>query len=615
MHLIPTIINVFLSASPIYSIPLCPPSLSLSLSNTTFSLHRRALFTGQIPTLPPINHIQPICSTSNPPNRHTQQLLHAQHIPLGIHRKVLKVPCLGNVLGPSRHRLINHLDLRHGFQTTRHGIQNLPLVFIRPPDLHLGQSREDVQLGQIQRGEPINERGILHLGNVEPSHPSRSPGGRAPLGPHDAEVLADGTGYLALELGGEGSLAHARAIRLGGAVNPVDLLGTHAQSGEHRSDGGVARRHVGVRSEIDVEHGGVGALDENFFPRVVRVVGVLDGIGGHGADLGSDGFVVRQLTVDVDFQSGKGAHVRGREFAEAHFEEVKVLEVADANAVAADFGSVGRTDALLGGPDLVPPELVFVEPVDLLVEVEDEVGAVGDEDAAFGVDSRLEESVELVEEGGEVDDDAVADDAGGLLVEDAGGEEVEFVLLALDDDGVSGVGSSGDTGADVVFLRQHIDQLSLPLVAPLTPQYDVYAGFCIFPTTCRRRGGGFGIVGVFVGGGGGSGDSEGLLDGFHPILNVTQHPHNTFGTSILLFCSIAVCHVRNPISFLIVIVVVVGLLLLLKHHGGTSRGYHRRSSRRGGCGRSEARCSLEEGCLKHDMIYVLIYLSNIFVGG
>lgn len=51
-----------------------------------------------------------------------------------------------------------------------------------------------------------------------------------------------------------------------------------------------------------------------------------------------------------------------------------------------------------------------------------------------------------------MDDDAVADDAHGLFVEDSGGEEVEFVLFALDDDGVAGVGSSGDSGAYVVFL-------------------------------------------------------------------------------------------------------------------------------------------------------------------
>lgn len=34
---------------------------------------------------------------------------------------------------------------------------------------------------------------------------------------------------------------------------------------------------------------------------------------------------------------------------------------------------------------------------------------------------------------------------------------MEFVLFALDDNGVSGVGPAGDSGADVVFLGEHVD--------------------------------------------------------------------------------------------------------------------------------------------------------------
>jgi hypothetical protein len=51
-----------------------------------------------------------------------------------------------------------------------------------------------------------------------------------------------------------------------------------------------------------------------------------------------------------------------------------------------------------------------------------------------------------------VHDDAVTDDARRVRVEYAGGEEVELVLFAVDDDGVPGVGSAGDAGADVVLL-------------------------------------------------------------------------------------------------------------------------------------------------------------------
>jgi hypothetical protein len=60
-----------------------------------------------------------------------------------------------------------------------------------------------------------------------------------------------------------------------------------------------------------------------------------------------------------------------------------------------------------------------------------------------------------------VHDDAVPHDARRVRVEYAGGEEVELVLPAVDDDGVPGVGSAGDAGADVVLL------FFLPIVVPI----------------------------------------------------------------------------------------------------------------------------------------------------
>ena len=53
-----------------------------------------------------------------------------------------------------------------------------------------------------------------------------------------------------------------------------------------------------------------------------------------------------------------------------------------------------------------------------------------------------------------MDDDAIADDARGLVIENARGKQMELVLLALYDDGMTSVGAASDTGADVVFLSE-----------------------------------------------------------------------------------------------------------------------------------------------------------------
>ncbi len=48
-----------------------------------------------------------------------------------------------------------------------------------------------------------------------------------------------------------------------------------------------------------------------------------------------------------------------------------------------------------------------------------------------------------------------------------GGQEVELVLPATDNDGVSCVGSDGDAGTDIVFLRLRRRALFVPIVVPI----------------------------------------------------------------------------------------------------------------------------------------------------
>ena len=49
--------------------------------------------------------------------------------------------------------------------------------------------------------------------------------------------------------------------------------------------------------------------------------------------------------------------------------------------------------------------------------------------------------------------DTIAQDADGMRIEHATGQEVEFVFLALDDNGMSGIAATGDSGTDIIFLH------------------------------------------------------------------------------------------------------------------------------------------------------------------
>lgn len=105
--------------------------------------------------------------------------------------------------------------------------------------------------------------------------------------------------------------------------------------------------------------------------------------------------------------------------------DLLVKHLADGDAVAGGHGAVGWANTTLGGADAVTAELLLLETVDLNVAVGDDVASVGDEETLANVLQALGLEVgHLLEEGRDVDNGAGANEAEGLGVEEAGGEEV-----------------------------------------------------------------------------------------------------------------------------------------------------------------------------------------------
>ena len=145
---------------------------------------------------------------------------------------------------------------------------------------------------------------------------------------------------------------------------------------------------------------------------------------------------------------------------------LQMPEVGDPDAAAAVLVLVRRADAPPGGAELLA---LLAGGVEQLVIGQDQMGAVGDEDPALGVDAPLGELVQLAEEGLGIEHDAVAHDAGDPRVEDAGRDLPEDELGLADDDGVPGVGAALVAHDQVGPLGEHVDQLALAFVAPLRP--------------------------------------------------------------------------------------------------------------------------------------------------
>ena len=81
------------------------------------------------------------------------------------------------------------------------------------------------------------------------------------------------------------------------------------------------------------------------------------------------------------------------------------------------------------------------------------------------------EFVELCDQHLGIDDAAVADHA-RLATHDAARQRTDLVRVVADDDRVPGVRSALVAADDVRVLREQVDDLSLPLVAPLRPDDD-----------------------------------------------------------------------------------------------------------------------------------------------
>ena len=100
-------------------------------------------------------------------------------------------------------------------------------------------------------------------------------------------------------LGGERTFAHTGGVGLDNAKDSADLVGTDAETGANTADGGGGRSHVGIGAEVNVEHGSVGAFDEDLLALLDGHVNLVHGIADHGKEIGKHGLNLGQFAFEV----------------------------------------------------------------------------------------------------------------------------------------------------------------------------------------------------------------------------------------------------------------------------------------------------------------------------
>lgn len=106
------------------------------------------------------------------------------------------------------------------------------------------------------------------------------------------------------------------------------------------------------------------------------------------------------------------------------------------------------------------------------MNIKHDMRTIADEDATLGIEPMLFEGLQLLEETGDVDDAAAADEVDAAGIDEARGEDVEVVGDAIGDNGVASVVAALGATAERGVVREDVDEFAFAFVAELAAQTD-----------------------------------------------------------------------------------------------------------------------------------------------
>ena len=245
---------------------------------------------------------------------------------------------------------------------------------------------------------------------------------------------------------------------------------THAAPGDR-----VRRGDERIRAVVDVEQRALRALEQDDAVVVERAVGQRRRVGDEllQAMAEREVLVAHRLEVQprVARERPQAQALRLERGHDLLLEDLLVEHVLHADPEARGLVGVAGPDPALRRADLELAELRLAGVVEHQVVGHDQVGVGRDLEPA-DVDAPRPQVVDLLGQHARVDHDAVADHARLAGVEDPARDEVELPRLAVAHDRVPGVVAALEADDHVRALGEQVDDLALPLVAPLGANDD-----------------------------------------------------------------------------------------------------------------------------------------------
>ena len=204
-------------------------------------------------------------------HRHAHELLDEPHVIAGRGREFLEPGRRLDLLTPTGQGLVDRPHLVHHRLVVRNVVVTGAVgSLVTDADLQLGEWRENVELGEREFGAGVEPHGVLEHHQVEPPGAPAPLGVGAELGAAIDEQVAD---RVALEqFGRERSAADPGGVRLHETDDAVDRPRSDPRARAHAARNRIARGHERIGAVVEVEEGGLGALEEHPLLRVERLV-------------------------------------------------------------------------------------------------------------------------------------------------------------------------------------------------------------------------------------------------------------------------------------------------------------------------------------------------------
>jgi hypothetical protein len=97
----------------------------------------------------------------------------------------------------------------------------------------------------------------------------------------------------------------------------------------------------------------------------------------------------------------------------------------------------------------------------------DKVSLLADKEVLGSVDTLLNEGLDFLTEDTGLNEHTVADKVDFVLVEDTAGNDMQYMLRAVELKGMTRVGATLETSHYIIVRGEHVNNLTLAFVAPL----------------------------------------------------------------------------------------------------------------------------------------------------